>query len=154
MTLVALSTFIRIGPNGREGRYHNGRVGQIIRLERQDFSHMSFLYAGAAKNRTGDNIEAGITMASNRLAISIARQAVEGKWPVEVVSCSMNPTTWQVGRVLTREIWVAASLSYDPSQVEVILSSAIDAVGAIAPTRTLTSKLVGSLPLTGQIQNL
>jgi phage-related protein len=56
--------------------------------------------------------------------------------------------------VLTREHWVAAAMSYDPSQVEVILSSAIDAVGATAPTRTLTSKLVGSLPLTGAIQNL
>ena len=59
-----------------------------------------------------------------------------------------------VGRVLSREYWVAASQSYDPVQVEVLLSSGIDAVGASAPTRALTSRIVGSLPSSGAISNL
>ena len=156
MGVIALTTFVRItDANGvSQGRYQNGKVGQVIRLEDQDFAFLSFLYAGAAKNRTGDNLEAALTLACNKLAMGIAAEAVTKKWMVEVISCSMHPETWEVGRVLTREHWVAAAMSYDPSQVEVILSSAIDAVGATAPTRTLTSKLVGSLPLTGAIQNL
>jgi hypothetical protein len=66
----------------------------------------------------------------------------------------MHPETWEVGRVLSREYWVAASQSYDPVQVEVLLSSGIDAVGASAPTRALTSRIVGSLPSSGAISNL
>ena len=154
MAIQALTTFVMLGVDGNQGRYHNGRVGQVIELQGQNFFHLSFLYAGAAKNRSGDNLEAALTLASNRLAMSIITEAVENKWTVEVISCSMNPTTWEVGRVLTREVWVAATYTYDPTQVEVILSSAIDAVGAAAPTRVLTSELVGSLPFTGNIQNL
>jgi hypothetical protein len=78
---------------------------------------------------------------------------VRNKWTVEVVGCSMNPVDFSVGRKLTREVWLAASLSYDPEKVDVLLSSGIDAVGATAPARTLTSRLVGALPSTGQISN-
>lgn len=156
MAVVALTVFLRItDANGvNQGRYQNGMVGQVIRLEDQDFPFLSFLYAGATKNRTGDNLEASLVLASNKLAMNITTQAVERKWNVEVISCSMNPETWEVGRVLSREYWVAAAQSYDPVQVDVLLSSGIDAVGASAPTRGLTSKLVGSLPSSGQIQNL
>ena len=45
-------------------------------------------------------------------------------------------------------------MSYDPEAIEVILSSAIDAVGANAPQQTLTKKRCAHLPLTGQVQNL
>ena len=58
----------------------------------------------------------------------------------------------KVSRVLTVEEWIAASLSYDDEVMEVILSSGIDAVGANAPTRVLTRDLVGSLPITANIQ--
>jgi len=59
-----------------------------------------------------------------------------------------------VERVLTQEVWLASSLSYDNETLEVILSSAIDAVGANAPTRVLSRDLVGHLPVTGNIQAL
>ena len=44
-------------------------------------------------------------------------------------------------------------MSYDPETIEVILSSAIDAVGANAPDRVLTKEIVGHLPVTGSLQN-
>jgi hypothetical protein len=154
--IVALTVFLCItDPTGlNQGRYQNGKVGQVIRLEDADYSFLPFLYAGATKNRTGDNLEASLVLASNKLAMNITTQAVLGKWNVEVISCSMHPETWEVGRVLSREYWVAAAQSYDPVQVDVMLSSGIDAVGASAPTRALTSKLVGSLPASGYISNL
>ena len=54
---------------------------------------------------------------------------------------------------LTEEHWLASSMSYDPEAIEIILSSAIDAVGANAPDKTLTRSMVGSLPVTGSLQN-
>ena len=55
---------------------------------------------------------------------------------------------------LTGEQWLAASMRYDPQSIELLLSSAIDAVGANAPQQTLTRQRCAHLPLTGQIQNL
>jgi hypothetical protein len=155
MTIEAITNFITV--TDRSGvvqhRYQNGKVGSAISLDGADFYFLSYFYRGAAKNRTGDNLEAELTLASNAVAMNIAHEAVRNKWMVEIKTCSMHPTTWAVGRVITREIWLAASMSYDPEKLTVLLSSGIDAVGASAPTRTLTTAKVGMLPTTGSISN-
>ena len=153
--LVALTTFLTIknAAGVMQHRFQNSQPGQVITLDGADHPFLSFLYAGAAKNRTGDNLEAELVMASNQLAMSYAVEAVRNKWTVQVTQCSMNPKDFSVGRKLTVDIWLAAGMSYDPERVNVLLSSGIDAVGASAPNKTLTTKLVGSLPLSGQISN-
>ena len=155
MALVALTTFITIknAAGVMQHRFQNSQPGQVITLDGADHPFLSFLYAGAAKNRTGDNLEAELVMASNQLAMSYAVQAVRNKWTVQVTQCSMNPNDFSVGRKLTVDIWLAAGLSYDPERVNVLLSSGIDAVGASAPNKTLTTRLVGALPLTAVISN-
>ena len=120
----------------------------------EKYYYLPFLYQGAAKNRTGDNIEAGLVFSNNVLAMNRARQAVQEKWHVEVSVCIANPTTLEFERTLTNDSWLAATMSYDPETVEVLLSSAIDAVGSNAPTSILTSSLVGALPTSGQINNV
>ena len=82
-----------------------------------------------------------------------AREAVVNKWTIEVTVCKVDPTTLAVQRKLTTETWLAASMSYDSTTIEVLLSSGIDAVGSNAPGRVLTSQLCGHLPTTGQIRN-
>ena len=155
MALVALTNFLIIqdATGAVKYRFQNSKVGTSIVLDGQSHAYLSFLYNGAAMNRTGDNLEAELVLAANQLSMSYATEAVQQKWMVQVISCSMNPSDFSVGRKLTREVWLAASMSYDPEQVTVLLSSGIDAVGASAPSRSLTSKLVGQLPLTGSIQN-
>ena len=155
MALVALTNFLIIqdATGAVKYRFQNSKVGTSIVLDGQGHAYLSFLYNGAAMNRTGDNLEAELVLAANQLSMSYATEAVQQKWMVQVISCSMNPSDFSVGRKLTREVWLAASMSYDPEQVTVLLSSGIDAVGASAPSRSLTSKLVGQLPLTGSIQN-
>ena len=155
MAIVALTTFITIknAAGVVQHRFQNSQPGQLITLDGADHPFLSFLYAGAAKNRTGDNLEAELVMACNQLAMSYAVEAVRNKWTVQVTQCSMNPKDFSVGRKLTVDIWLAAGLSYDPERVNVLLSSGIDAVGASAPNKTLTTKLVGALPLTGAISN-
>jgi hypothetical protein len=155
MTTQAITNFIRITDKAGvvQGRYQNGKVGEVITLDGEDYSYLSFLYRGATRNRTGDNLEAELILASNRLAMSIGAQAVQRKWYARVTTCTMHPRTFAVGRKLTRDTWLAASMSYDPEQLTVLLSSGIDAVGANAPTRCLTSDLVGQLPSTSAISN-
>tara|TARA_R100000664_G_C2758030_1_gene146675 strand:- start:4384 stop:4965 length:582 start_codon:yes stop_codon:yes gene_type:complete len=121
------------------------------------FYYLPFLYQGASKNRTGDNLEAALVFPNNVLAMNKARQAVKEKWQIEVCVCIAKPHSTYglvVERLLTSDIWLAASMSYDFETVEILLSSAIDAVGSNAPTSVLTSDLVGALPTSGDIQNL
>ena len=125
----------------------------IIQLNGEDHYYLPFLYQGAAKNRSGDNLEAALVLANNPIAMNRAIQAVKSKWTIEVTVCKVDPITLAVQRKLTTETWLAASMSYDPTTIEVLLSSGIDAVGSNAPGRVLTSQLCGHLPTTGQIRN-
>lgn len=155
MSIVALTTFIEVTSSSGQvqHRFQNSLPGQSITLNGASYPFLSFIYQGAAKNRTGDNLESSLVMASNELSMGYAAQAVANRWNVRVDSCSMNPTTFTVAKVLTTEYWLAASMSYGVEKVEVLLSSSIDAVGASAPTRVLTRDLVGALPSSANIQN-
>ena len=172
MSTVTLVGFIEItDKDGNiQDRYQNGKkenlnalddgsgsyvkqTENIIQLNGEDHYYLPFLYQGAAKNRSGDNLEAALVLANNPLAMNRAIEAVRKKWTIEVTVCKVHPTTLAVQRKLTTETWLAASMSYDPTTIEVLLSSGIDAVGSNAPGRVLTSQLCGHLPTTGQIRN-
>jgi hypothetical protein len=66
---------------------------------------------------------------------------------------TLAPLTTYGSPYLTQDVWLAASMAYDPTTIEVLLSSGIDAVGSNAPNRVLTTSIVGHLPTTGSIQN-
>ena len=76
------------------------------------------LYQGAAKNRSGDNLEAGLLFANNDLAMNYAQEAVLNKYYVEIFVSVVNPATLEPKQIygnyfLTRDNWLAASMSYD-----------------------------------------
>jgi len=171
MTVIALTNFLTIttASGGRRYEFQNGRYDNTITDSSKlpndrSYKYLSFLYQGAAKNRSGDNLEASLvlantgsrevpTTAANKLSMNYAKEAVENKWHIEVTTCLMDANFQTIQTVLTNEKWLAATMSYDAETIEVILSSAIDAVGANAVTRVLTSEQVGYLPVTGSLQN-
>ena len=155
MTVIALTNFIEVtDARGKvQFRFQNSKPGELIKHRGTNYSYLAFIYQGAAKNRSGDNLEANLVLSSNAISMGYAAQAARNRWNIRVDSCSMNPSTFAVAKTLTTEYWIAASMSYDIETVEVLLSSSIDAVGAAAPTRVLTRGLVGALPVSGNIQN-
>lgn len=156
MTIVALTNFLEVtdAKGVVQFRYQNSRPGDPIKHRGKDYPFLSFMYEGAAKSRSGDNLESSLFLSTNAISMGYAVEATKGRWNVRMDSCSMNPATFEVGRTLTTEHWITASMSYDMEAVEVILASSIDAVGANAPTRSLTKRLVGSIPTTGSVRNL
>ena len=163
MTYIRYANFFQIftvssdGTENIEAKYNNSTPGQSIRHRWNQqvvtYEYLSFVYQGASKNRTGDNLEAQLLLSVNDLANNEALSAVRNKKHIRMFSALMREN-FTVERVLTQEVWLASSLSYDNETLEVILSSAIDAVGANAPTRVLSRDLVGHLPVTGNIQAL
>ena len=153
MSLIALTNFITItNPNGSVSgipdKFQNGRISPDI----SGFKYLSFIYQGAARNRSGDNMMSSLILANSELSMNYAQQIVLNKYHVKVETWLMTEA-FERSKVLTEEQWLASSLSYDPESIEIILSSAIDAVGANAPDKTLTRSMVGSLPVTGSLQN-
>ena len=120
----------------------------------KNYHYLPFVYQGTTINRSGDNIESNLIMGNHPLSMAKAQEAVLNNYFVEVNVCIVaNDDIDNVKRVLTTDTWLAASLSYDPEVVEVLLSSAVDAVGVNVPNIVLTSEAVGKLPVTSDIQN-
>ena len=155
MSVVALTAFLTVyKTDGSELKFQNGKHTAVA-----GHNYLSFLYQGAAMNRSGDNLEASIILANNPLSMSYVKDFVEQKYYIQVETFLMTTdfnkdTAAKNGGRLTGEYWLAAGMRYDPESIELLLSSAIDAVGANAPQQTLTKKRCAHLPLTGQLQNL
>ena len=120
----------------------------------QRFEYLPFLYQGATRNKAGDNMESALFMSVNQLVTSVIAEYVEERRACIVQTYRMgvlpNGDT-RADKALQTDLWLMASMSYDDTQLEIILSSALDAVGANCPNRVLTSELVGSLPVTGSV---
>ena len=120
----------------------------------KNYHYLPFIYQGTTISRSGDNIESNLIMANHPLSMAKAQEAVVNNYFVEVNVCIVaNNDIDNVTNILTTDTWLAASLSYDPEVVEVLLSSAIDAVGVNLPSLVLTNEAVGKLPVTSDIQN-
>ena len=152
--LANLAEVYTVGAQGVERvkyRYQNAAPGAAVTYDGASYNYLGFIYQGAAKSRTGDNLQAALVLSVNELNQGITRQMLLDRDHVRVYSVVMETQSDTVNRLLTKEEWLAATMTYDTSTVELILSSGIDAVGANAPTRTLTQEMVGHLPTTGQI---
>ena len=120
----------------------------------KNYHYLPFIYQGTTINKSGDNIESNLIMGNHPLSMAKAQEAVLNKYFVEVNVCIVaNNDIDNITNVLTTDTWLASSLSYDPEVVEVLLSSAIDAVGVNVPNLVLTTDAVGKLPVTSDIQN-
>ena len=154
MSLIVIGNFIEItGAGAGTQRFQNANTNGTIRYRRANYNFLSFIYQGATKNRTGDNLQSTLVLANNPISLGLGVEAVEKRWKVRVDTCSLRTSNLSVARTLSTENWIVSNVSYDPVTVEITLSSSIDAVGAAAPNRVLTQKQVGALPVSGQIQN-
>ena len=155
MSVVALTAFLTVyKTDGSELKFQNGKHTAVA-----GHNYLSFLYQGAAMNRSGDNLEASIILANNPLSMAFVKEFVQKKYYLLVETFLMTTdfnkdVAAANGGKISGEYWLAAGMRYDPESIELLLSSSIDAVGANAPQQILTRKRCAHLPLTGQLQNL
>ena len=128
---------------GSNSILHNGNL----------YTFLPFIYQGAAKTKSGDNLEAQLVLANNSISMNHVIDSISERHNAKVEVCKMN-SNFEVDEILTVENWLIASFAYDATTIEVLLSSAIDAVGTSAPNRVFTTDIVGFLPRTGNIQTI
>ena len=167
--LVPIAVFIDLydpKTNGIEERLQNADPVKTISFDDGPFGdgnykYLSFLYSGAAQTKSGDNLEASLILANtstlrdgstapNKLSMNYAHEAVDKGWSVYVHLCKMNTAFTTVEDVLSTDSWTVTSMGYDATNIELMLSTGVDAVGGNIG-RFLTSSLVGHLPITGNI---
>ena len=104
-TAVGLTTFltVRDSDNKVQHRFQNSQPGETVTKDGQKFSYLSFIYQGAAKNRTGDNMEAQLVLSNNLISMSRAHEAAKKRWNIEVSTCSMKLPEFTVARTLTTD---------------------------------------------------
>ena len=158
MTLEAITTFIRFSDSENTSIEHfafqNSTTTSAITYDSKSFDFLPFIYSGATKAISGDNIESFLTFAANPISIGYAQEARENRYLVEVNTVLMNPTTFAPSRTLATEYWIASSLSYNVEAVQLKLSSSIDAISSFVPNKVLLSKSVGALPVSSRISNV
>ena len=73
MTVVALTAFVTVKQKDGtvEHKFQNGKHTAV-----DGHSFLSFIYQGAAMNRSGDNLEASIILANNPLSMSYVKDFV------------------------------------------------------------------------------
>ena len=157
MTVVALTAFVTVTQkNGTvEHQFQNGRHSHPTEGNKVDgYDYLSFIYQGAAMNRTGDNLEASLILGNTSVSMGFVHQFVEERYYVEVETHLMDENFNKKQTIpLTKEYWLASGMRYDPESIELLLSSPVDAVGANVPQKTLSTEQCNQLPLTGTIQN-
>ena len=154
ITKVKDSTFNRFFQNSVRGDMNTLTAGSNSILHNGNkHTFLPFIYQGAVKSKSGDNLESQLILANNAIAMNHIRDAIAERHNVKVEVCKMN-SNFTVDEILTVENWLIASFGYDATTIEVLLSSAIDAVGTSAPNRVFTTEIVGFLPRTGNIQTI
>ena len=152
MTVVALTAFVTVtDKNGNEQHtFQNGKYNADV----GGYTYLSFIYQGAAMNRTGDNLEASLILGNSPLSMGYVKDFVEDRYYIDIETWLMDENfNKQPGKILTKEYWLASGMRYDPESIELLLSSPVDAVGAQVPQKTLSTEQCKQLPLTGTIQN-
>ena len=133
-------------------RYHNSVPGTVITVDGDKYSFLPFIYSGATVSRTGDNVTAELTLSSNDIARSNVAQLVEQYYRARVRVYRMSADFLKVRQMLSLETWLVASAAYDPTAIQITLTSGIDAVSSNIPRRVLTTADVGPLPVTGNVR--
>lgn len=143
-----------------QNRFQNANPAVSIRHENANWGFLPFIYNGATRTRSGDNLEASLLVSTNQIAMDHAYDIVmidfnenqhHIKRQVKVQTCLLNNDFTSVVRPLTTEYWIGASMGYSEDSVEILLSSAVDAVFAGLPNQYLDEVTVGRLPTTARV---
>jgi len=114
---------------------------------------LPFGFSGITVNRSGDNIDARLVFPNNEIARSWADQVIRDAWiatvSVRIIQDPSNPNSAQT--TLHNYTGQVSAGNWNQEAVILVLNSVLDAVGGDIPNRTIQQKLVGSIPISGNL---
>ncbi len=146
-------------PDLSEIRFQNFYIGETAIWEdpelgvTQYHTFLPFGFSGIAVNRQGDNVDATVVFPNTAISRSFLDQCITERWTCVVRVCLINNLSdaEDPPQQLHRYVGQAAGGAWKDAELALRLNSILDAVGSEIPARTIHQRLVGDLPVTGQI---
>lgn len=132
-------------------RFQNTNNDGTVSYQDQSWKFLPFIYQGATRSRTGNNIEAGLILSTNPISMAYAQRVVELKLKVVIYTCVMNAEFNLVDQLISKDNWSGTSMTYDLETIEVSLASRVDAITFGIPNLYLKKSIVGNLPTTANL---
>ena len=154
MGVLAVGTYVLLKqPDGlvTPFRFQNFHAGEVRTFEGLPYLYAGFGFSGGTLDLQGANISAALVFAVNKLDLDVFKQAADERWIAQVSTVWLDPDTLAETDNYSSEVYQIIGFEHDSSRLQIRLGSPLNAVGADAPRRTLTQRLVGALPSTGQI---
>lgn len=118
-------------------------------VNNSDFAPFAITGRGARKG--GDRSDVSLVLSNDPVSLSFANEIVSNRHLVTVQTSIVDGASLSAGGIISEEIWTAASMTVDIEKIVIRLTSPLDAVRSQFPRRQLSSVLVGSLPITGNL---
>ena len=176
--LQSIGHFLRLtnDEGGVQYRFQNFYVSENVQVELRagagirTYSFVPFGFSGLSSSRQGELAPATLVFASNDISRAYLLEALGGykdagtatgnpdraykAYTVKVDVCMLPNSAEEANEKMTRLFTYtgrATNGGWNDSQLEMELTSVIDAVQDSIPTLTLQQELVGSLPVTSSV---
>ena len=152
---VAVCHFIRF--KNSTGSYVSGYNYQNFYInELRTYQSVSYNFAPigvttGAGTKGGDRSDAVLVAPPYPLAVNIFVEACQASWLCEITMVLLDPETYAPVQTITQETWVCSRPEISTERATLRLASPLDAVDSHVPKRSLSTRIVGSLPSTGSI---
>lgn len=150
---LALGNFLVLSENGNvRQRFQNFFINQTIDYEGGQYGFLPFGFSGVTINRTGDNTEADLVFPNNALSRNWAVEALKKRWLAQVDVVLLNPDNTSSFDRVHRYVSMISGGAWHDAELSLTLNTVLDAVGADAPQRRLTQRLIGNIPATSNVR--
>lgn len=153
---VVICNYIRFRSNGQylpSYNFQNFFIGET--KARGDVSYLfaPFAVTPGAGTKGGDRSDSAVVAPANPLVVNLFVEACNNRWLCEIAVTLLDPETFAEQVLITTETWVCSYPEFNVGNntASLRLASPLDAVDSQVPRRTLSSRLVGSLPSTGSL---
>ncbi len=130
--------------------FQNYKIGSSVIYSGRTYDFAPFSFSGAVSNLQGDNLDAGLVFAANKVTRAWAETAISQGW-VGVVQVMLLDETSAIQRVLYNYTGKIASGGWDDTRIELSLNTVMDSVRGSVPGRRMNHQLVGEIPITASI---
>lgn len=156
MTVVAWINYVQFldaagTPTGY--RFQDYVMNETLVFDGNNYAGIPFEVAAGSGATGGDRSTATFSTAANEIAVNVITEACDSEWLLEVAQVKVNRVTRENLMLFTRESWLCNSYSYSQGNgiITLSLGSLLNAVDGLVG-RTLTSKMVGRLPVSGGLR--
>lgn len=162
-TTLAIGHFVRFYTNADALRwsFQNFYISQTVNEGGINYTFVPFGFSGLSASREGDLGESTLVFPANEISKGYVDEALKGgensderigfPYVAEVDVNILDPDRQTVIQKLLTYTGQCTAGGWDDTTLKIELSSVLDAATGDIPTRTLQQKLVGSLPLTSNI---